>query len=60
MREMPIGNDKNNDVQDDNKNERSDNDNCKAIIQVETRYNGYSFSSVAPYNLRQVKISEDV
>ena len=45
MREMPIGNDKNNDDQDDNKNERSDNDNFKAIIQVETRYNGYSVSS---------------
>lgn len=37
MREMPIGNDKNNDDQDDNKNERSDNDNFKAIIKVETR-----------------------
>ena len=36
MREMPIGNDKNNDDQDDN-NERSDNDNFKAIIKVETR-----------------------
>ena len=37
MREMPIGNEKNNDGQDDNKNERSDNDNFKAIIKVETR-----------------------
>ena len=45
MREMSIGNDENNDNQDDNKNERSDNDNFKAIIQVETRYNGYSISS---------------